>query len=119
MLGICLGHQALAESFGARIVEAPFPVHGKSSDIRITADSPIFSDLPQQMTAGRYHSLTVERQSLPDCFEIIAESEEDQLIMGIQHKELPLYGLQFHPESILTEHGAQMMANFLTKIGCQ
>jgi anthranilate synthase component II len=112
ILGICLGHQALAESCDARIVEAPEPVHGKRSQARLDTGCPLFAALPREITIGRYHSLMVEPQSLPDCFCVTATSP-DGLIMGIQHRQRPVFGLQFHPESILTENGREMLAAFL------
>ncbi|MDD2374292.1 MAG: aminodeoxychorismate/anthranilate synthase component II [Eubacteriales bacterium] len=116
MLGICLGHQALAESFGASIVEAKKPYHGKSSAITLTAQAkncPILRNLPRQINAGRYHSLTVDQRTLPACFDITSLSDDDQQIMSISHRTLPLYGLQFHPESILSDFGSTIFKNFL------
>ncbi|HAL73593.1 MAG TPA: aminodeoxychorismate/anthranilate synthase component II [Clostridiales bacterium] len=112
MLGICLGHQALAEAFGGVISEASQPVHGKRSPVHLDTDCPLFRGLPAEIIAGRYHSLVVNRASLPSCFKITATSPDGQ-IMGIQHRELPLFGLQFHPESILTTHGTEMLQAFL------
>jgi anthranilate synthase/aminodeoxychorismate synthase-like glutamine amidotransferase len=112
ILGICLGHQALAESFGGRIVEAGQPVHGKRSAVRVDPDRPLFQGLPADLMVGRYHSLVVERSSLPACFKVTATSPEGQ-VMAIQHRDRPLFGLQFHPESILTDHGQAMLCAFL------
>lgn len=112
MLGICLGHQALAEAFGGRIIEAPEPVHGKQSVIHLDKTCPLFSKLPEQLTVGRYHSLIVDPASLPACLRVTAASL-DGLIMGVQHRELPIFGLQFHPESILTDQGQAMLQAFL------
>lgn len=112
ILGICLGHQALAEAFGGRIIEAAEPVHGKRSAVRLDTRCPLFHGLPNDIIVGRYHSLVVERESLPQCLIIAAVSPDNQ-IMAIQHNALPLFGLQFHPESILTEHGQAMLAAFL------
>ncbi len=112
MLGICLGHQGLAEAFGARIVEAVEPIHGKRSPVSIDTSCPLFAGLPDQLIVGRYHSLIVDRQTLPDCFDITAENPEGQ-IMGLSHKHLPVFGLQFHPESILTAQGQSMLDAFL------
>ena len=111
ILGVCLGHQAIGQHFGGRVVRAPEPVHGKP--VTVDHDSKtIFTDLPSPFNAGRYHSLVVERESLPDCLEISAESP-DGLIMAMRHKQYRLEGVQFHPESILTEHGKTMLRNFL------
>lgn len=113
ILGICLGHQGIAEAFGGRIIRAPAPVHGKQDLVGLTRLCPLFAACPAEMTVGRYHSLIVERSTLPDCLEIIAETSRDHLIMAIRHRLLPLFGLQFHPESILTEHGQSIMRAFL------
>lgn len=111
LLGVCLGHQAIGQHFGGRVSRAPEPVHGKP--VEVTHDGKtIFKGLPEKFNAGRYHSLIVERDSIPDRLEISAESP-DGLVMGIRHRELPIEGVQFHPESILTEHGKTMLANFL------
>lgn len=112
ILGICLGHQALAEAFGGVICEASQPVHGKRSPVLLNTECPLFRGLPEEIVVGRYHSLVVDRTALPACFKITATSPDGQ-IMGIQHRELPLFGLQFHPESILTAHGAMMLQAFL------
>ncbi len=111
ILGVCLGHQAIGQHFGGKVSRAPEPVHGKPVEITHDGRS-IFSGLPEKFNAGRYHSLIVEREGMPDCLEISAESP-DGLVMGLRHRELPIEGVQFHPESILTEHGKQMLANFL------
>ncbi|MSO75721.1 MAG: aminodeoxychorismate/anthranilate synthase component II [Alphaproteobacteria bacterium] len=111
VLGVCLGHQAVGQAFGGRIVRAPECMHGKLSRIHHKGTG-IFKGLPNPFEATRYHSLVVERASLPDCFEIIAETE-DGLIMAIEHKGLPIQGVQFHPESIASEHGHALLGNFL------
>ena len=111
IFGVCLGHQAIGQHFGGRVVRAPEPVHGKPVTVRHDGRS-IFEGVPQDLTAGRYHSLIVDREGLPEKLEISAESP-DGLIMAVRHKELPIEGVQFHPESILTEHGHKMLANFL------
>lgn len=111
ILGVCLGHQAIGQHFGGKVSRAPEPVHGKPVEVSHDGRS-IFAGLPERFKAGRYHSLIVERDSIPDALEISAESP-DGLVMGLRHKELPIEGVQFHPESILTEHGRQMLANFL------
>jgi len=111
ILGVCLGHQAIGQYFGGRVVRGPQPVHGKP--VNITHDGKtIFNGIPQNFAAGRYHSLVVDRETVPDCLEISAESP-DGLIMAMRHKTLPVEGVQFHPESILTEHGKQLLSNFL------
>ncbi len=111
MLGVCLGHQAVAQAFGGKVVRAPAPMHGKVSKISHQGKS-VLKDLPDPLTATRYHSLIVEKESLPGCLEVTAESD-DGLIMGLAHKELPVHGVQFHPESIATEHGHRLLGNFL------
>ena len=111
ILGVCLGHQAIGQHYGGKVSRAPEPVHGKP--VEVTHDGrTIFAGLPERFSAGRYHSLIVDRDSMPDCLEISAESP-DGLVMGLRHRELPVEGVQFHPESILTDHGKQMLANFL------
>ena len=115
MLGVCLGHQAIGQAFGGKVVRAPLPMHGKVSLISHNGTG-VFAGLPNPISATRYHSLVVERKSLPDCFEVTAECDEG-LIMGLQHKELPIHGVQFHPESIATEHGHALLANFLKVVG--
>lgn len=112
ILGICLGHQAIAEAYGGKIVRAPAPVHGKTSDIYHDGTG-LFRGLPRPFTAGRYHSLVVSREKLPDCLEIKATSQEG-LIMGVKHRDYKVEGVQFHPESILTPEGKRLLNNFLT-----
>ena len=114
MLGICLGHQVIGEAFGAKVIRAPLPVHGKTAKIQHDGQG-LYVNLPQPLTAGRYHSLIVERSTLPDCLEITATNEEG-LIMGMRHKDFNVQGLQFHPESILTPDGGRILANFLKAI---
>ncbi len=114
MLGVCLGHQAIGQAFGGKVVRAPAPMHGKVSDISHAGQS-VLKDIPNPFTATRYHSLIVERESLPDCLEITAQSD-DGLIMGLAHKELPIHGVQFHPESIATENGHRLLGNFLEMV---
>ena len=111
ILGVCLGHQALGQAFGGEVVRAPVPVHGKLSEITHQATG-VFHGINGPFRATRYHSLVIERESLPDCLEITAWTEEGE-IMGVRHKNLAIEGLQFHPESILTEHGHKLLANFL------
>ena len=111
LLGVCLGHQAIGQAFGGRVVRAPVPMHGKVSLIRHTAEG-IFAGLPSPFAATRYHSLIVERDTLPKALSVTAETD-DGLIMGLAHRELPIYGVQFHPESIASEHGHDVLRNFL------
>lgn len=111
LLGVCLGHQAIGEVFGGRVVRAELPVHGKPATITHDGKT-IFENLPASIEVGRYHSLIVERESLPACLEVSAETE-DGIIMALRHRELMIEGVQFHPESILTRHGKAMLANFL------
>jgi len=111
-LGVCLGHQCIAEAYGGKIVRASTLMHGKLSTIRHNG-SELFTDLPAPFEAGRYHSLVVERSSLPGCLEIVAESEDDE-IMGLRHREFPMYGVQFHPESVLTRDGKKILGRFLS-----
>lgn len=111
ILGVCLGHQAIGEVFGGRVVRAPQPIHGKASAIHHDGRT-IFADVENGFPAGRYHSLLVERESLPDSLEISATTSEG-LIMGLRHRRLKIEGVQFHPESILTAAGKRLLANFL------
>jgi anthranilate synthase/aminodeoxychorismate synthase-like glutamine amidotransferase len=111
LLGVCLGHQAIGQAFGGHIIRAPLPVHGKAAQIRHAGQN-LFANLPDPFTATRYHSLIVERASLPTCLDITAWLD-DSLIMGLSHKTLPIYGTQFHPESIATSHGHEILENFL------
>jgi len=115
ILGVCLGHQSIGQAFGGRIVHAREVMHGKTSPIHHKSVG-VFSDLPDPFEATRYHSLVIERASLPECLEITAWTEHDGAmdeIMGVRHREFDVQGVQFHPESILTEHGHQMLRNFL------
>jgi anthranilate synthase/aminodeoxychorismate synthase-like glutamine amidotransferase len=112
ILGVCLGHQAIGAAFGGKIIRAPKLFHGKTSQIRHDG-SGVFRGLPNPFTATRYHSLIVERKSLPRKLQITAETDDD-IIMGMQHREYPLMGVQFHPESVLTESGKQLLKNFLS-----
>ncbi|MFN3594756.1 MAG: anthranilate synthase component II [Thiobacillaceae bacterium] len=111
ILGVCLGHQAIGQALGGRIVHAKQLMHGKTSAIH-HSDRGVFRGLPNPFTATRYHSLVIERATLPDCLEITAWTEDGE-IMGVRHKTLPVEGVQFHPESILTEHGHDLLRNFL------
>lgn len=111
LMGVCLGHQTIGEAFGGKVVRCHEIVHGKMGEIQHT-NRGLFEDLPSPFQATRYHSLVVERDSLPDALEITAELE-DGTIMGLQHREFPMHGVQFHPESIRSEHGHAMLQNFL------
>lgn len=111
MLGVCLGHQAIGQAFGGRIIRAPAPVHGKTSEI-IHDGRTVFAGLPCPFTATRYHSLIVEEPSLPACLEVSARTP-DGLIMGLRHRSYPIEGVQFHPESILTAAGKDLLRNFI------
>jgi len=111
ILGVCLGHQCIAHVFGGNVVRAPRLMHGKTSLIN-HRDRGVFENLPQPLEATRYHSLIVQREGLPDSLKITAETAEGE-IMGLQHKEFPVHGVQFHPESILTADGKKLLANFL------
>lgn len=111
ILGVCLGHQAIAAAFGGNIIRAGKQMHGKTSPIS-HAGTDVFAGLPSPYSVTRYHSLVIERDSIPDCLEITAESDDGE-IMGVRHKTLPVYGVQFHPESILSEHGHALLRNFL------
>ena len=114
LLGVCLGHQAIGEAFGGTVLRAPEPLHGKTSTVENDQHG-LFAGLPKTFTATRYHSLIVERASLPEELEVTANT--GAIIMGLKHKSRPIYGLQFHPESILTEHGKDMLKNFLAVKG--
>ena len=113
VLGVCLGHQAIGQAFGGKVVRAKQVMHGKTSRIRHDGTG-VFAQLTNDFVATRYHSLVVERASLPACLEISAESEDGE-IMGLRHRELPVEGVQFHPEALLTEHGHKLLQNFLTQ----
>ncbi|MCB1504799.1 MAG: aminodeoxychorismate/anthranilate synthase component II [Hyphomicrobiaceae bacterium] len=115
LLGVCLGHQSIGQSYGGKVIRAEVPMHGKLSTIH-HAGKGIFKGLPQKFEITRYHSLIVERATLPDCLEITAETD-DGLIMGLQHKTHPVHGVQFHPESIASEYGHALLANFLELAG--
>lgn len=115
IFGVCLGHQAIGQAFGGKVIRAERLMHGKTSAIHHSGTS-VFEGLPNPFTATRYHSLIVEKESLPDCLEITSWTEEGE-IMGLRHKEYPVEGVQFHPESIITDHGHQMLRNFLKRSG--
>ena len=111
MLGICLGHQAIGNAFGGRVIRAPQPVHGKAGAIRHNSQG-LFAGIESPMAVGRYHSLIVERETLPGDLAITAETD-DGIVMALEHRTLPIYGVQFHPESILTPDGKQLLRNFI------
>ena len=111
ILGVCLGHQAIGQAFGGKVVKAKRVMHGKVSSVRHDGRG-VFAGIPDGFAATRYHSLAVERASLPACLEVSAQSEEGE-IMGLRHRSLPVEGVQFHPEAMLTEHGHAMLKNFL------
>ena len=115
LFGVCLGHQAIAAVYGAKVSRAPELLHGKTSQVH-HQQSGVFQDLPTPFTATRYHSLAVERDSVPSDLEITGATESG-VVMGLRHKDLPIEGVQFHPESVLTEHGHTMLANWLTECG--
>ncbi|WP_340239186.1 anthranilate synthase component II [Sulfitobacter pontiacus] len=114
LLGVCLGHQTLGQAFGGKVVRAGEIVHGKMGMMHHKGQG-VFAGLPSPFAATRYHSLIVDRATLPDCLDITAELE-DGTIMGLQHRDLPLHGVQFHPESIRSDHGHQMLQNFLNNV---
>jgi anthranilate synthase component 2 len=111
ILGVCLGHQAIGQAFGGRVVRAGQVMHGKTSRVRHD-EKGVFEGIPDPFVATRYHSLVVEKASLPDCLEATAHAEDGE-IMGLRHRELPVEGVQFHPEALLTEHGHRMLQNFI------
>lgn len=115
LLGVCLGHQALATAFGAKVVRAPLPVHGKTSPVYHDGTG-MFAGLASPLQCGRYHSLVVDRSSLPEELAVTAETE-DGLVMGMEHRRLPRFGVQFHPESILTPEGPALISRFLDLVG--
>jgi anthranilate synthase/aminodeoxychorismate synthase-like glutamine amidotransferase len=115
ILGVCLGHQAIGHVFGGRVVRAPRLMHGKTSMIHHDGRR-VFCGLPSPFEATRYHSLVVERETMPACLAITAETDMGE-VMGVRHRDLPVEGVQFHPEAILTEHGHRMLRNFLDQVG--
>ena len=113
MFGICLGHQSIAQVFGGEVVRADNMMHGKTSQVLISCQTPIFKDIPEEFRATRYHSLTVNKKNIPSAIEVTSYSKDDHEIMSLQIKDKPIYGVQFHPESIMSEHGHEMLDNFL------
>ncbi|PPR22881.1 MAG: Anthranilate synthase component 2 [Alphaproteobacteria bacterium MarineAlpha10_Bin2] len=111
LMGVCLGHQAIGQAFGGKVVRAKTLMHGKTSDIHHEGHG-LFEGLPTPFTATRYHSLTVKRNSLPECLEVTAQTD-DGVVMGLSHREYPVHGVQFHPESIASDHGHELLKNFL------
>jgi anthranilate synthase component 2 len=115
LFGVCLGHQAIGQAFGGKVVRAPQPLHGKMSRMHHTGES-VFAGLPQDFLATRYHSLTIDPSTLPNTLSVTARAE-DGVIMGVAHRDLPIHGVQFHPESIASEHGLAMLAKFVRYCG--
>jgi len=113
IFGICLGHQSIAQSFGGEIIRAKNMMHGKTSQIDVLNHNEIFKNLPDEFRATRYHSLTVNKNNLPSNIEVLAYSKDDNEIMALKIKDLPIYGVQFHPESIMSEYGYEIIDNFL------
>ncbi len=114
-LGVCLGHQAICAAFGAEVAYARELMHGKQSDVRFDTDCPLFKNCPRTAPVARYHSLTADADTIPECLKITALTTEGE-VMAVQHKEYPIYGVQFHPESIMTPDGKQMLRNFIKEI---
>jgi len=113
IFGICLGHQSIAQAFGGEVIRAKNMMHGKTSQVEVDMKTPIFKDLPSEFRATRYHSLTVNKENLPDNIIATSHAKDDDEIMSLQIKDRPIYGVQFHPESILSEYGHEMLGNFL------
>ncbi len=112
MLGVCLGHQAIGEVYGARLENLSEVFHGVATPCHVVADDPLFSGLPRELTVGRYHSWVVASDGLPSCLQVLARSDEGQ-IMALRHRQLPVWGIQFHPESVLTPEGSRIIENFV------
>lgn len=115
ILGVCLGHQAICAAFGATVTYAKRLMHGKQSQVKFDSDCPLFADCPETAPVARYHSLAADKDTIPECLKITALTDEGE-VMAVQHKEYPIYGVQFHPESIMTPDGRQMLYNFLKEI---
>ena len=111
-LGVCLGHQAICQAYGAKITYAKELMHGKQSEIKGKDDFLLFKNCPDSMKVARYHSLAAEKETIPDCFEVVAVTEDGE-VMAVRHEKFPIYGVQFHPESIMTPYGKQMLENFI------
>jgi anthranilate synthase/aminodeoxychorismate synthase-like glutamine amidotransferase len=112
LLGICLGHQVIARNFGCEVIQAAYPMHGKISPVEVL-ESPLWNNIPEKINVTRYHSLFIKEETLHKDLRITARSSDDNKIMAIEHKKLPLHGIQFHPESITTKYGPQMVGNFI------
>ena len=112
IFGVCLGHQTIGQAFGGKVSHAPRLMHGKTSNIALDAKCPLFKGLPENIEAARYHSLVVEKVGLPDCLEVTARDTDGE-IMGLQHRNYPIFGIQFHPESFMTQHGLEIVKNFI------
>lgn len=112
ILGVCLGHQAICEAFGGKVVYARELMHGKQSEITFDSDEPIFAGIPEHVKIARYHSLAADAAKMTECLQVIAQTEDGE-VMAVKHKDKQIYGFQFHPESVLTEYGKQMLENFL------
>ena len=113
IFGICLGHQSIAQAFGGEVIRAKNMMHGKTSQVEVDVETPIFKDIPNDFRATRYHSLTVNKENLPDHIIVTSHSKDDDEIMSLQIKDKAIYGVQFHPESIMSEYGHEMLDNFL------
>ncbi len=113
VLGVCLGHQAICEAYGATVSHAKHLMHGKQSDVALETDCPLFKGMSARIRAGRYHSLAARAETLPDCLRVVARADDDE-VMAVMHQEKPIYGVQFHPESILTPDGMKIIKNFLS-----
>lgn len=111
-LGVCLGHQAICSAYGAKITYAKELMHGKQSEVAISDNSLLFKNCPWKMKVARYHSLACDRETMPECLEVLAETKDGE-IMAVQHKKYPIFGVQFHPESIMTPYGKQILENFI------
>lgn len=114
ILGVCLGHQGIVYALGGSVIRAPKPMHGKTSMVELDTHSPLFKEMPKEIEVMRYHSLIADEKSLPATLNVIARTTGDAIIMGVQHKTRPLFGVQFHPESIGTPHGISILKNFLS-----
>lgn len=114
MLGVCLGHQAIVEAFGGKVTYAKELMHGKQSVVTLDKNAPVFAGIPENVKVARYHSLAGDKDSLPECLKVIASTEDGE-IMAVKHIDRPIYGFQFHPESVLTEYGMEMLNNFFIK----